>query len=120
MAAAGGGGILGIFSNLGAFDTTCQSACETGQAQTCAMDSDCPTGMTCQSPAGALGALGGGGGLAGVLGGGGAMTGDGGVQLKVCTTPAPTPDGGADAGGSSQSDSGTPLDGGTMDGGDAG
>jgi hypothetical protein len=50
-AAAGLGGLGGFDTSQ--FNTTCQTSCAPSQTQECAMDSECPTGQTCQSPPGA-------------------------------------------------------------------
>ena len=53
------GGLGGIpMIDPSQFSTTCQSSCTATQTQYCTMDTDCPSGLTCQAPPGA-GALGG-------------------------------------------------------------
>jgi hypothetical protein len=38
-----------------ALSTTCQTSCTASQAQYCSVDTDCPTGLTCQSLGGGAG-----------------------------------------------------------------
>jgi hypothetical protein len=56
-------GGLGGFGNFdpASLSSTCQSSCTATQMQYCTVDTDCPSGQTCQAPGGAggLGALGG-------------------------------------------------------------
>jgi hypothetical protein len=84
-AAAGGAGALaGIDFSM--FNTTCQTSCMGPQTQECSMDSECPSGMTCQAPAGAGGL----GAFAGLL-----------MLPKTCAVAPP------DAGTTPVTDSGT-------------
>ena len=84
-AAAGGLGALGAI-DFSMFNTTCQTSCMGPQTQECAKDSECPSGMTCQAPAGAAGL----GALAGFI-----------MLPDSCAVPPP------DAGTTPVADSGT-------------
>jgi hypothetical protein len=83
-APAGGIGGFGSF-DTSQFATTCQTSCMGTQTQECAMDSECPSGQTCQSAGGA-----GGNPLAGFI-----------MLPSVCMAPMP------DA-GTTSADTGTP------------
>jgi len=75
--AGGIGGLLGNF-DPSTLSTTCQTSCTSTQMQYCSVDTDCPTGLTCQTPGGA-------GALGGII-----------MLPSVCA--APRPDAGTDAG----------------------
>jgi hypothetical protein len=111
-AAAGGGIIPGFDPTM--LSTACQSSCTGTQAQTCAMDSDCPTGLTCQSPFAGAGGGGLGSTITGLLGGGGA------ALPSVCAMPLPDAGKAPADSGSTVPEASTPDAGDTTDAGQGG